>query len=161
MSDIHIRHIKSYLEKTFSSLIDLSDIKNKKEPELKSFFLTRSLAAFPLTVFANISSEEAAKAVVDGGQDNGIDAVYFDKKEKILYAIQSKWKSNSKGTPKRGDIQKFIKGFNDLVNARYERFNHKFNNKMNEIDAAINDASTKLELILIYSSRDTLAVEIL
>ena len=96
MSELHLRQIKSYLQKAFNNLIDLSDYQNKSEPDRESLFLSRSLAAFALMTLADISPQEASKSIVDGGKDNGIDSIYFDKREKIMYILQSKWKQESK-----------------------------------------------------------------
>jgi len=85
MSEIHLRQIKSYLKKTFNNLIDLADYQNKSETDRELVFLTRSLAAFPLIALAEISPQEASKSIVDGRQDNGIDAIYIDKREKVMY----------------------------------------------------------------------------
>ncbi len=59
MSEIHLRQIKSYLQKTFNGLIDLSDYQNKSETDRELIFLTRSLAAFTLMVLADISPQKA------------------------------------------------------------------------------------------------------
>lgn len=85
MSEIHLRQIKSHLQKTFNGLIDLSDYQNKSEADKELIFLTRSLAAFALMALADISPSEASKSIVDGAQDNGIDSIYFDRREKIIY----------------------------------------------------------------------------
>ncbi|RCJ38551.1 abortive phage infection protein [Nostoc punctiforme NIES-2108] len=159
MSEIHLRQIKSYLQKTFNNLIDLSDYQNKSETDRELIFLTRSLAAFTLMVLADISPQEASKSIVDGGQDNGIDSLYFDRREKIMYVLQSKWKQDSKGSVKTDEVMKFTRGFKDLVNARYERFNSKFNNKTPDIEEALNDAGTRFEIILVYSGQTPLADE--
>lgn len=59
---------------------------------------------------ADISPQEAAKSIVDGGQDNGIDSIYFDRREKIMYVLQSKWKQESKGSIKADEVMKFTAG---------------------------------------------------
>ncbi|HIK07686.1 MAG TPA: AIPR family protein [Trichormus sp. M33_DOE_039] len=159
MSEIHLRQIKSYLQKTFNGLIDLTDYKNKPEADRDLIFLTRSLAAFTLMVLADISPQEASKSIVDGGQDNGIDSIYFDRREKVMYILQSKWKQDSKGSIKTDEVMKFTKGFKDLVNAKYDRFNSKFNNKIKDIEEALNDAGTRFEIILVYSGQTPLADE--
>ncbi|YAF97126.1 MAG: AIPR family protein [Nodularia sp. CChRGM 3473] len=159
MSEIHLRQIKSYLQKTFNGLIDLTDYQNKSEADKELLFLTRSLAAFTLMVLADMSPQEASKSIVDGGQDNGIDSIYFDRREKVMYILQSKWKQDSKGSIKTDEVMKFTKGFKDLVNAKYDRFNSKFNNKTKEIEEALNDAGTRFEIILVYSGQTPLADE--
>ncbi len=159
MSEIHLRQIKSYLQKTFNGLIDLADYQNKSETDKESIFLTRSLAAFALMNLADISPQEASKSIVDGGQDNGIDSIYFDKREKVMYVLQSKWKHESRGGIKSEEVMKFAKGFRDLVNARYDRFNSKLNNKIKDIEESLNDAGTRFEVILVYSGQTSLADE--
>ena len=54
---------------------------------------------------------------------------------------------------------KFAKGFRDLVNARYDRFNSKLNNKIKDIEKSLNDAGTRFEIILVYSGQTSLADE--
>lgn len=54
---------------------------------------------------------------------------------------------------------KFTKGFRDLVNARYDRFNSKLNNKVKDIEESLNDAETRFEIILVYSGTTSLADE--
>lgn len=159
MSEIHLRQIKAYLQKTFNGLIDLSDYQNKSQTDTESLFLTRSLAAFALMTLADISPQEASKSIVDGGQDNGIDAIYFDKRDKVMYVLQSKWKHESRGGIKSEEVMKFAKGFRDLVNARYDRFNSKLNNKIKDIEESLNDAGTRFEVILVYSGQTSLADE--
>jgi hypothetical protein len=159
MSLIHIRQIKTYLLTTFHNLIDLSDVSSQQPAEYESVFLTRSLAAFAIMNLANISKEEAAVTVTDGSHDNGIDAVYYHKVEKILFLVQSKWKHDGNGSVERGDIQKFITGFRDVVSERFDRFNQKLNAKATEIDQALSDARTKILIVLIYSGKDPLSEE--
>ena len=159
MSELQLRQIKSYLHKTFNDLIDLSDYKSKSELDRESLFLTRSLAAFALMNLADISPQEASKSIVDGGNDNGIDSIYLDKREKIMYILQSKWKYESKGSIKVDEVMKLTRVFKDLVNARYERFNLKLKSKIPDIDEALNDAGTRFEIILVYSGQTPLANE--
>ena len=159
MSEIHLRQIKSYLKKTFNNLIDLSDYQNKSETDRELVFLTRSLAAFALMTLADISPQEASNSIVDGGQDNGIDAIFIDKREKVMYILQSKWRQDSKGSIKTEEVMKFTRGFRDLVNARYDRFNSKLNNQTQNIEESLNDAGTRFEIILVYSGQTSLAGE--
>jgi hypothetical protein len=160
MSAIHIRQIKASLEQTFSGKIDMRDW-NKKAAESKELaFLSRSLAAFSIMHLTDINPEEAAESVVDGGKDNGIDAIFYDKRERILYLIQSKWKQNGSGSFERGDLQKFICGVKDLTSERFDRFNKKIQGKADEIDEALNDSDTKIILILSYTGQDHLSAEV-
>ena len=80
MSKLHVRHIVSKLQELYKDKIDITDGYNDEEKN--TLFLTRSFAAYSLQILAGASVETAAMAVVDGRDDNGIDAIYFDKKEK-------------------------------------------------------------------------------
>jgi hypothetical protein len=53
--------------------------------------LSRALATFAIASEADLSPDVAATAVVDGFDDNGIDAVFYSAAEKVLYISQAKW----------------------------------------------------------------------
>src|SRR5262249_34713072 len=110
-----MRHIRSTLERPFKELIDLSDVQNLPVPDRENHFLTRSLAAYSLMVLANVDQHTAAKSVTDGFEDNGLDLIYYDRGNKILYVTQSKWSNSGTGTVDIGEIHKFIAGVKDLV----------------------------------------------
>jgi AIPR protein len=160
MSSIHVRQIKAFLEQTFSEKIDMRDWNKKSDDSKESAFLSRSLAAFSIMHLTDLTAEEAASTIVDGGKDNGIDAILYDKRERILYLVQSKWKHNGSGSFERGDLQKFICGVKDLSNERFDRFNKKIQAKADEVDEALNNSDTKIILILAYTGQDSLSLEV-
>ena len=115
MSIIHVQQIRAKLVSVFTNLIDLSDYEDKNvkdqdkhAKEKESAFLSRSLAAFTISAIGNLEPENAAKHVTDNYQDNGIDAIYFDDREKKLFLVQSKWHHDGRGSIDRGDCLKFI-----------------------------------------------------
>ena len=40
---------------------------------------------------ADVDLDTAAKAITDGFQDNGLDAIFFDQNDDVLFLVQSKW----------------------------------------------------------------------
>jgi AIPR protein len=160
MSAIHLRQIKAFLEQAFSETIDMKDWSKKSADSQEVSFLSRSLAAFSVMHLTDITVEEASASVVDGGKDNGIDAIFYDRRERVLYLVQSKWKQNGSGSIAKGDVQKFICGVKDLVNERFDRFNKKIQNKADEVDEALNDSDTKIMMILAYTGQDPLSAEV-
>jgi hypothetical protein len=160
MSVIHVQQIKGQLVNLFKNLIDVSDYDNRPPADKESAFLSRSLGAFAVMSTADISPDAAAACVTDGGQDNGIDAIYFDGVEKILYLCQSKWKHDGKGTIERGEAQKFIQGTKDIVTARFNRFNAKISDRAGEIMSALYSANTRFVLLIVYSGQESLAPEV-
>ena len=149
MAILHIGHIKAALKKRFDGIIDLSDHPNAPPTERENFFLTRSLAAFVIAEFAKIDDKIAAKAVVDGSKDNGIDAFYYDSNERICYLVQSKWIHNGNASVELGEILKFVQGVTDLLEFKLECFD-KLQQKKSEIDAVLSDSQAKFVLVVAY-----------
>lgn len=153
MSIIHVRQIKSSLEKEFASLINIEDVERKSKSEKENVFLSRGLAALAVKILAELPSPDAASAVTDGWQDNGLDAIYHHSQERILYVVQAKWKHNGSGSIDRGEAQKFIKGFRDLVNARFERFNDRIKLRKREIADSLEDARIRFMLVIAHTGQ--------
>jgi hypothetical protein len=161
MAILHINHIRAALYKRFDGQIDLSDVSPKAKPEdRESFFLTRSLAAFLIAELAPVDDKIAAKAVVDGSGDNGIDAFYYDTTERICYLIQGKWIHSGKGSIEVGDVHKFLQGVTDLLETKLDRFD-KLKQKKSEIDAALTDSSARLVLVIGYTGEQPLSSDAL
>ncbi|MBW1613337.1 MAG: AIPR family protein [Deltaproteobacteria bacterium] len=157
MSILHLNQIKKHLLDEFKEKIDLSDVRNGSETDKENFFLTRSLAAYAIKYHAEISPEVASYSITDGGDDNGIDALYYCRSDKTLYIVQSKWIHSGKGEPENGDVKKFIAGIKDLFNLNFNRFNKKIQDKKDLITLAIDDFQTKYQLILTYTGINELA----
>lgn len=155
MSVLHVNHIKAKLAEIYKNKIDISDAKSPQNQE--DFFLTRSYAAYTLQVLANIDPETAANSIVDSFDDNGLDAIYFDRKNKLLWLLQSKWIKNGNGEPETGEVGKFANGVIDLVELQMDRFNSKIQKKEPEIIEALEDPLVKLKIILTFTGKDGLS----
>jgi len=158
LSQIHVNRIKTALEKTYSGIIDLSDIQNRPKEELEKHFLTRSQAALALGHAADIDTKTASASIVDGFGDNGIDALYFDIETDIVYIVQSKWISSGNGTPNVGEVQKYIQGIRDLLTEKFDRFsNTKVIAKKDEITKALENTDVTFQLVLAYTGTQDLS----
>jgi len=118
VSIVQVRQIEGYPEATFAGLIDMSDYDGKAADHRKGAFLSRAVAALALVHAAGVSPDVAAKAVVDGYGDNGIDAIHYDEADRLLYIVQSKWDGDGTGSVELGEAQKFVAGVRDLVHPR-------------------------------------------
>lgn len=145
MSVIHINQISGKIKNLFENLIDISDIKDKDENKI----VTRCLAAYAVYISTECTKEEAAKSVVDGGDDNGIDAIFYSQIKNKMILVQSKWSNDGSGEPKSEGVSKFCTGVKDLFNLKLERFNTKIIAKEREIIESIEAYETKFELIFI------------
>ena len=160
MSIIHVGHIRSNLNTRFADLVDIKDLSPTLNPDQRdNFVLTRSLAAFALAQIANVDDTVAADAVVDGSQDNGIDAIFYDPAEKVCYVIQSKWINSGNGSVDVGEVQKFVQGVRDLLEPRFERFNDKIRRKQDMIMAALEDSSARFVLVITYTGQQLLSTD--
>ncbi len=153
MSIVHLRQINAHMEDYYKDLIDLSDIDDKKHGNdvIDQHFRTRALAAYAIKSLAEVGYDVSADCVTDGYGDNGVDAIFFSKSDRVIYLIQSKWSQDGSGSISVGDAQKFQQGFRDLINARFERFNTKVKNKQSELDEALNDANTRIVMAVVYT----------
>lgn len=156
MSVIHVNQIRAQIKKLYTGKIDLSDV-NATGNELDNFFLSRGLAAYTVQFLAATDMDGAASSVTDGGGDNGIDALYYDDAEKVLYLVQAKWIHSGIGEPENGEVKKFVSGVRDLFNMRFERFNQKVNAKKDIVVRALNDPYTKYVVAVSYTGLSRLA----
>lgn len=151
MAVIHIQRIKSALHKLFDDHIDLTDYEGKPDDQREKAFLSRSLAAYCLTVLAETSPQTAGPCVTDGFNDNGIDAVLFDRENEVLYAAQSKWIEDGRGTIAQTESKKFVGGFRDLVNLRLDRFNDRLRCHAEELRSALLNTNVRIVLVVIHT----------
>lgn len=156
MAQIHINQIKSYVEETYGDLLDFSDIKNfdKTSPNGKDILISRGLSAFAIQGITGCSEEEAAKAITDSADDNGIDAIFYDEKENCVYVTQAKYDHDGKGEPDLGSVKKFIDGFDDLIGLKYEKFCKKIVDRQQEIEEIFSTTGIKAKLLLVYTGNN-------
>lgn len=149
-----MNRIKNYIDKTFKGKIDLSDLKPKtSEDDKQKNFLSRALAAYALTIEAIADVNVAASSITDGFDDNGIDAIYYDRSAKTLWLVQSKFIDNGTGGIDNGDVEKFAKGVKKLIDADFSRFNKKVNDRRDEILEALDDSTVKIQILFAYTGK--------
>lgn len=156
MSILHVSQIRGVLERTFKDHIDLNDVANEPEANKKKRFLSRGLAAFALCQFADIQPSAAAAAVTDGKDDNGIDAIYYDTTNKILFVIQAKWRDQGNGSLDVAETNKAVNGFRDLVREEFDRFNAKIRAFQQTVENALTTEKSTYKLILVHTGQNEL-----
>lgn len=108
--------------------------------------LSRSLAAFAIANLADLTPAQAANSIVNGENDNGIDAIYFDRMKKLLLLVQAK----AGNAPNMGDNKKFCDGIRDLVHQRFQKFNDGFARLQQDVEDALNTNGVKIVGCNIY-----------
>ncbi len=84
--------------------------------------MSRSLAVFAIANIANITPPQAAHSIINGGDDNGIDAVYSDRVNNLLWLVQAK----AENLPNMKENKAFRDGIRDLVDRKFQKFNASF-----------------------------------
>jgi hypothetical protein len=155
--ELALRQLMSVLDRDFLPRIDTSDLGSKSTEAIRTCARSRSLAAFAALRIGDLAIDDAVKCVTDGSDDNGIDAIYFNKIDKTLYCIQSKIRTDGKGSIDVGESAKFLSGIRDLLNGKFDRFNKKLAAHQTIIDAALDDANTRLSAVIAYTGQDPIS----
>lgn len=121
--------------------------------EREKNLLTRALVAFAIHRLAGCPLDEAAAAVVDGGGDFGLDAVFFSPAIATLWLAQSKFDGSGRGQPDLGDVSKFCDGIDALLRGNFGPFapNAAITNRKPEIEAALKTPGLQVRAIIVYS----------
>ncbi len=114
--------------------------RNWKPEQHEKNRLSRSLAAFAIANIADITPAQAANSIVNGENDNGIDAIYFDRMKNLLLLVQAK----AGNAPNMGDNKKFCDGIRDLVHQRFQKFNDGFARLQQDVEDALNTNGVKI-----------------
>jgi hypothetical protein len=101
--------------------------------------ISRALSAFVLHSICDISAIAASKAVVDDFSDNGIDAIYYHEPSETIHIIQSKLKASEEF--QQAEAQAFCAGLRLIFTQDFQTFNHNFQNRLVEIESALQSAS--------------------
>jgi hypothetical protein len=144
MSNLRVNQIKNRLRQKFEAHLDLK-------------ILTRCLAALAIQLGTACTDLEAAQAVWDGGDDNGIDAALFDPSESRVILVQSKWINKGSGEPEAKELGAFAKGVSDLVEQDQTMFHARLQAKLNDIALRLANPGTSVHLVLVSTGASTLA----
>lgn len=153
MSTLKNSRIKSYVEQSFTGLIDISLV---VEHNRAMSLLTRGVAALAIISYTGCGVADAAESVVDGGGDNGIDAIYYDGYTNTVYFVQSKWSREGSKTIDEAAAHKMIHGVQKLLELDFEGFNTAVKKK-HILDKITNDASVKIVLCAAYNSTNSIS----
>lgn len=117
-------------------------------------YLSRALAAYAIQKLTGCPKDAAAKSVVDGGGDGGIDAIYFAKQTTgTLWVVQSKFVAQGRGEP--DGLEKFRNGLEAILRADLNYFSESlaWKSRIPEIEALLNNSEPiQVKAAFVYSS---------
>lgn len=156
MSSLKVNQIRTKLRAMFEAHLDLSDI-SPQDRESEPKILSRCLAALAVYLKAGCSEKEAAAAVWDGSDDDGIDAAYFDAGDSRVLLVQSKWINKGSGEPEAKEVGTFTKGVKDVIEQNQAEFHARLQGRLNDILLRLGMPGTFVQLIVISTGASTLA----
>lgn len=156
MTQLKVKQIRQRLLQMFEPHLDLTDL-SPTDQDRETKILSRCVAALGVYVKAGCSEQEAATAVWDGADDNGIDAAYFDAAESRVLLVQSKWINKGSGEPEAADVGSFTKGVKDAIEQDRTDFHKRLHPKLNDIFARLSTPGTSVHLIVATTGASKLA----
>lgn len=159
-AQLALGQISKRLYDVFDGKIDLSNVTQKNDANLKQNFLTRAFAALYLLDAAGISPDEAAHCVCDDGADDGIDAVFVDRRSSKIYFGQSKWKSNTDGGVKLNEFTRFRDGIKRVLEGDWSDTNKALHRFRSDIEAALTTIDVEVIAFFAHTSTENIAENI-
>lgn len=147
-----VTQIEAALRQRFFPLIPKvtrPDRADRTEDQHDTDRLSRALAAYALVGLSGIDEAIAVGAITDGKDDGGIDALYFDRPRSRLVLVQSKFKRNG-NAPSQAEGLKTINGIKALIARRFNEFNASFQQRLDEIEEALDTPGVLIEIILVF-----------
>lgn len=111
----------------------------------------RCFTGLILTTKCGASFAELPRFVVDGAGDLGLDGIYYNKATRVLYFVQTKLRTNAKGFSE-SEANKFIRGVGKLIAGDLKDANEKIIALNSEIQAALGEINTRVQLMVACSS---------
>lgn len=152
MSVLHVTQIGRRVRETYKAFIPQDDLKDT-DAELESKLQTRCLAAFGVQTFTDCTSIDAAASVIDGADDNGLDAVFYSESQNCLVLVQAKWIKDGKSEPDSTEIGKFCRGVKDLVNCEFDRFNEKLRRRRESVETSLSTFNCRIVLVFVHTGK--------
>lgn len=138
--------LKAVLEERYVSFLpDLIARVDTSEEDRKKKQIARVFNAFVVQKYFDTSAQDAAAAVIDNFEDNGIDAIYYDAKSKCLALVQSKLhKSKDFGQVEAGEFKTGVELFLKL---QFDTFNQNFHDRLREVERNIDECESIVMVI--------------
>ena len=157
MKQMFVRQIRQALEERFSEHIELDDTHSFPPTAQEQHFRTRALTALVAQSLTDCTEEQAARFVIDGGDDNGIDAVALDVDNAHIWLIQTKWSDSGAGSLTQDAALKLAEGFRLVLDAKHELFNSRYQALVTGIDQILDDPRIQVTLVLALMGNATIA----
>ncbi|GAA1370242.1 AIPR family protein [Catellatospora chokoriensis] len=148
MSQLHVRHVRDYLDREYRDLVDLSDLDGRPAGEKESAFFSRALGALAVQHLSGCDKSVAVGAIVDGFDDGHVDVVLSQDRPPVLWLAQSKWNERGNAGFGVGDAAKLREALDNITNGEFAGFNSRFRALEASIDQVISNPQVKIVLVV-------------
>lgn len=155
-----VTHVRRALIAEFSELIDMSDFKLKDPQQIEQARLSRSLAALAVRRLTACDSETAARSVVDGRDDQGIDAIAFADSDSEVYLVQAKWSDRGTAGIDMNAARALVDGFRKLDNRQFDRFNDRVRPLAEKVEYLLSRPQVVVTLVLAVMGEGQVSAEV-
>lgn len=148
---IEILHLPDWLCHLFGGKLPEATTGTQEERERN--FQSRALAAYAIYKLGDADLDQAAAAIVDGGGDGGIDAIFHSPTTNTLLVAQSKFIANGRGEPDLGNVTKFKTGLENLMQGNFDAFqtNASWQRLLPAIESIFERGGLQVRAVLVYT----------
>ncbi|WP_051163471.1 AIPR family protein [Nocardia brevicatena] len=147
LSTLHISQVAAHIQRHIGPHLDVDDVKQIKG-NVGTATLTRGLAALAIQMLTDFRPEQAAACVIDGFQDNGIDAIAVDNDQNRIVIVQSKWHAEGRRSINQGESLKLVNGARDLFSQKFHYFNERTQDLRKAIGEALNNPEVRITIAI-------------
>ncbi|URM95119.1 AIPR family protein [Actinomadura madurae] len=142
--------MRKAIEDRFTNLIDMSDREWPSAEQKRDALLSRGLAALAVQIQRPCGDEEAARAVFDGRDDRGLDAIAVDIRGETarITLVQAKWSHKGNASFGETEVDRLIRGLGMILERDFDRFNSRFQHHVQVLEQALDMPSPKISLVL-------------
>lgn len=153
--------IAGRLHQIFDDLIVVQKEGGMDDNAVEQRFLTRAFAALSLLNHSDANVSDAAQSITDGGNDDGIDAIYVSEAHKKIYIVQSKWLGNTQKGVQLHEFTRYRDGVKRVVNLIWDEKNSDLHPHREKIELLLKDIETDIVLVFSHNSGHGLSEDII
>ncbi|MDY5463720.1 AIPR family protein [Hornefia butyriciproducens] len=146
-NDIKMRRVTNKLQEVFQNKVDMSDLTMPND----NHFLTHTLAGLALMMKSGLDVDSSCSHITDNYHDMGIDSIYLDESQKMLFLVQSKWRNDGKGGVSQSEMHTFADGVSRIIDMDLDGANQKIIAERDNIEEALTSFGYQIQAVYIHT----------
>ncbi|MFD7290404.1 AIPR family protein [Streptomyces sp. NPDC059863] len=156
-----VHQVGTAFDAMYTSLLDMSDWASFSEDSQASARRSRALAAHAVRIVTGWSPADAAATVIDGGNDQGIDAIAVvdTPEQEHIYLVQAKWSPRGTARAKTDAIHKLLAGLRLIDSEEFGQFNPRGRQLAEEAKNVMGRGVVPVTQVIVLMGTDQLSDE--